>query len=138
MNKETVALTGAESAQQAMRWVRILTGLFFLPHVWSKINGFAGTVGFFEKAGFVPGELFVSVALVLELVAALTLVSGYFTKIGALLSVAVLAGAIYAQTVVNGLGWFWAGKGMEYLLFWMLLSVVIFVADWRRQPNLLR
>lgn len=121
----------------ALTLLRIVTGLFYLPHVLSKINGFAGTVGFFAKAGFHPAAFFVVFAGTMELAVGLALIFGIFTKYAALASTALMVVAAYAIIVVKGAGWYWNGGGIEYLVFWGLASLVIFVAEWRKQPGLL-
>lgn len=112
--------------------IRVLCGLFYFPHVWSKIADFDGTAGFFAAAGLVPGAVFVSLAMAAELVAGIGLTFGVLTRYAALVSAAVMAGAIYAILVVKGVGWYWAGGGIEYLVFWGLASLVVAADAWKR------
>lgn len=118
---------------QPINLIRILCGLFYFPHVWSKIVGFEGTTGFFTAAGLAPGAVFVSIAMVAELLAAIGLTFGILTRWAALISVGVMAVAIYATFVVKGLGWYWAGGGVEYLVFWGLASAVVAWSAWNNE-----
>lgn len=113
--------------------VRILCGLFYFPHVWSKIVGFEGTAGFFAQAGLAPGAVFVSLAMAAELLAGIGLTFGILTRYAALLSVGVMAVAAYAILTVKGFGWYWAGGGIEYLVFWGLASAAVAWDAWKKR-----
>lgn len=126
------------SASASMVALRLLVGLYYLPHVWSKISGFAGTVVFFGKAGFHPAEAFVVFSGAMELAVGLALVFGMWTRYAAVLSSVLLLVAAYAMATVNGLAWYWNVKGIEYLLFWAAASAIVCVDAWRRQPGGLR
>ncbi len=120
------------SLAQSMVFIRILCGLFYFPHVYSKIVGFDGTAGFFGAAGLAPGAVFVSIAMVAELLAGIGLTFGVLTRYAALVSVGIMIVAAYAVIVVNGAGWYWAGGGIEYLVFWGLASAVVAWNAWRK------
>lgn len=114
---------------------RILCGLFYFPHAISKITGFAGTVGFFTKAGFAPAEAFVVLSIVMELTCAIGLTFGVFTKYLGVVSAGLMVVAAYAIVQVYGLGWFWAGHGIEYLVFWGVASLAVALDAWNRNPG---
>lgn len=116
---------------------RILCGVFYFPHAISKIVGFAGTVGFFTKAGFYPPEAFVALSIVMELVCAVGLTFGLFTKYLGVVSAGLMAVAAYAIVAVYGLGWFWAQHGIEYLVFWGVASLAVALDAWNRSPGFL-
>lgn len=126
----------AGSGIRPLTLLRVLVGLFYFPHVYSKITAFQGTVAFFSKAGFNPGEFFVVFSGLAELGFGLALVFGFFTKYAALGSAGLMAVAAYAIIAVKGLGWFWAGGGIEYLVFWGLASLIVFIDAWRQEPGL--
>ncbi|MGC3962391.1 MAG: DoxX family protein [Rhodocyclaceae bacterium] len=121
----------------ALVLLRVLTGAFYLPHVLSKIVGFAGTVVFFGKAGFHPPEFFVIFSGSLELLVGLALIFGVLTKYAAIVSAGLMVVAAYATIVVKGPGWYWNVGGIEYLIFWGLASLIVFVSEWKRAPGLL-
>lgn len=112
--------------------IRMMCGLFYFPHVWSKIVGFEGTAGFFAAAGLAPAAVFVSLAMAAEFLAGVGLTLGILTRYAALLSAGVMAVAVYAMLTVKGLGWYWAGGGVEYLVFWGLASLVVALDAWKK------
>lgn len=126
----------AGTGVQPLTLIRIMVGLFYLPHVYAKITGFESTVAFFAKAGFSPAEFFVMFSGLAEVGFGLALVFGIFTKYAALGSAGLMVVAAYAMTNVKGVGWFWAGGGIEYLIFWGLISLIVFIGAWREQPGL--
>lgn len=114
---------------------RILCGLFYFPHAISKIIGFSGAVGFFSKAGLTPPEAFVVLSITMELVCGIGLTFGLFTKYVGIISAGVMAVAAYATVAVHGLGWYWAGHGIEYLVFWAIASLAVALDAWKRNPS---
>jgi putative oxidoreductase len=115
--------------------VRVLCGLFYIPHVIGKITGYAGTVAFFAKAGFQPPAFFVLLAMVMEAACAIGLILGIGTKYLGVVSAGLMAVAAYAIVATRGLGWFWAGGGIEYLCLWGFLSLAIAADAWKREPG---
>ena len=59
--------------------LRIMCGAFMLPNAWAKLRNPAGSVGFFEKAGYPYPQLFVKFATAFEFVAGTALVLGVYT-----------------------------------------------------------
>ncbi|UFN49360.1 DoxX family protein [Roseomonas sp. OT10] len=121
----------------AMTMLRVLLGLFYLPHFYSKVVGFESTSVFFAKAGFHPPGFFVAFSAAAELAVAVALILGLFTRYAALVSFVLMVVAAYAIIQVKGLGWYWSGGGIEYLVMWGLASLVVFVHAWREEPGLL-
>lgn len=115
--------------------VRVICGLFYFPHSISKIVGFAGTVGFFTKAGFYPPEAFVVLSVIMELTCAIGLTFGLFPKYLGIVSAGLMLVAGYATARVHGLGWFWAGHGVEYLVFWGVASLAVALDAWNKNPG---
>jgi putative oxidoreductase len=108
-----------------MDWLRILCGVWFIPHVMGKIQNFeAAAANTFSRAGFKPARTFVAVAIVLEIAASLGLVLGIQPKIAAALAVIVLGGAAYAVVKINGFNWRWQKQGPEYMIFWAMACVL--------------
>lgn len=121
---------------QPMTLLRLVVGVFYLPHVLSKITGFAGTIGFFGSVGFPAPEFFVGLALTMELIVAIAMITNVGVKYAAILSIGLMAVAAMAQFISKGPGWYWARGGIEYLVFWGLASVAVFLDDWRKNPGL--
>lgn len=104
--------------------LRILCGIWFLPHLIGKIRHADLAYLTFEKAGFKPGKLFLYATAAMEGVAMVGLVSGLYPKIAAALAVFVLAGAGYAVVKINGWNWRWQKQGPEFITFWAIACVL--------------
>ena len=102
----------------ALTALRILCGIWFLPHIVGKLRNMERAAPTFEKVGLRPGRMFVYLTVALEVVAGIGLVAGIFEKIAAALAVLVLAGASYAVIRINGFNWRWQKQGPEYMIFW--------------------
>ncbi len=100
--------------------LRILCGLWFLPHCWGKLSNIGPASLTFAKAGLRPPRVFVVLTVILELAAAAGMVLGIYPRFAALLAVVVLAGAAYAVVRINGLNWRWQKQGPEFVLFWAI------------------
>jgi putative oxidoreductase len=114
--------------------LRIMCGAFLIPHIAGKFADWApqaATVGFFEKAGFVPGAAWVYIAAGSEALAGAALVLGICTRYAALGAAAVLGIAAYALFAVKGFGWVWNKGGFEFPIFWAVTCVVIAVHEFK-------
>ncbi|MFG1400376.1 DoxX family protein [Xanthobacter sediminis] len=115
---------------------RILCGVFYFPHSISKIIGFTASVGFFTRAGFYPPELFVVMSITMELICGIGLTLGIGTKYLGVVSAGMMAVAAYAIIAIYGLGWFWGGHGIEYLVFWAVASLAVALNAWNENPGI--
>lgn len=104
--------------------LRVLCGIWFVPHLIGKSLNYDKAAGTFAAAGFLPGKLFVGLTIALEAVAATGLVFGVFPRLAAFLGVVVLAGASYAIVKINGINWRWQKMGPEFPLFWALVLML--------------
>ena len=59
--------------------VRLIAGIFLIPHVYSKLVG-SGTVGFFKAAGFKPPAFWMYVACVIEVSVAVSFLSNMYAR----------------------------------------------------------
>ncbi|WP_017760409.1 DoxX family protein [Pseudacidovorax intermedius] len=64
---------------------RVLIALLFLPAGWSKLTGFAGTVGYFGKIGVPMPEVAAVIAVVVELLVCLLFLVGFKTRLMAII-----------------------------------------------------
>jgi putative oxidoreductase len=103
--------------------VRIVCGLFFLPHTIAKLRNIERASQFFDKAGLVPPRLFVVLTTVLEVVAACGLISGLYPRLGATIAAGILLVAAGAIARVHALKWRWQHPGVEYMLFWAIICL---------------
>jgi len=104
--------------------LRILCGLWFIPHCFGKLRNIGPASGTFAKAGFHPPRLFVILTVALEILAGVGLVAGIYPRAAACLAVIVLAGASYAVIKINGLNWRWQKQGPEFMAFWALACLI--------------
>jgi putative oxidoreductase len=111
--------------------LRVMCGVFFIPHIFGKYTEREFTVGFFTKAGFNPPEPWIYFALGVETIAAAGLILGILTTYAALLAAAFLLAATVAVHRVSGGRWFWNLGGYEYTLFWALACVVVAIEAWQ-------
>ena len=119
--------------------LRIAAGAFMFPHAYGKFADIgtltlkAGTIGFFEKAGMVPGVFWTYLAAGAELAAGIFLVLGLCTRYASLGAAVILGVAAYALQVVKGFsGWTWNTGGYEYPVFWALVCITIAIEEFRR------
>jgi putative oxidoreductase len=103
--------------------VRIICGLFFLPHTIAKLRDIERAAGFFEKAGLRPPRIFVVLTALLEVTAAFGLISGWYPRIGATIAAGILLTAAAAIGRVHALRWRWQHPGIEYMLFWAIICL---------------
>jgi putative oxidoreductase len=104
--------------------LRILCGLWFVPHAFGKARNIERASLTFDKAGLRPPRLFVLLTLSMEVVAATGLLLGFHPRVAAALAVAVLLGATYATLKINGWNWRWQKQGPEYMLFWAAVCII--------------
>jgi putative oxidoreductase len=90
--------------------VRLIAGLFLIPHVYSKLVG-SGTVGFFKAAGFKPPAFWMYVACVIEASVAMSFLSNVFAR--------------YFGVLVNRGKWLWNFGGYEYCVFWAACCLAV-------------
>lgn len=108
--------------------LRILVGIYFLPHVTNLVVNRAAVIGLFEKAGLSPAPFLVSVTFVMEAVCCIALVLGVYTPWAAALAAIVLFVAAYAIFKTQGLKWLWVNGGLEFPIFWALVCVIVAIA----------
>jgi uncharacterized membrane protein YphA (DoxX/SURF4 family) len=104
--------------------LRILCGLFLIPHAWAKVFTRQGPLGFFTAAGYPNPGLFVTFGLIFEVVAALGLILGFYVVPLAWLTAVFLAVASASVYKLNK-KWLWNIGGCEYPLFWALCCVIV-------------
>lgn len=104
--------------------LRIVTGLWFLPHVIPKIAGFSGTAEFLANTGYYPGWFWAIVVILAETVVALMLAAGFLTRLAALILFIHMLNIIAFHwsngfMVVDG-GWEYAGLWAAAILVFLL------------------
>jgi putative oxidoreductase len=112
------------TAPYAALVLRLVLGVAFVAHLALKLFVFtpAGTAGFFASLGLPPALAYLT--MLGEAVAAVSLLLGIWTRIGALIGVPILFGAI---VMVHGpAGFFFTNPngGWEYPAFWAVALIV--------------
>ena len=105
--------------------MRIVCGVFFLPHTIAKLRNIDRASVLFDKVGFRPARPFVLLTTGMELVAAFGLISGLYPRTGAIVAAIVLIGAAYAIGRDHALMWRWQHPGIEYMLFWAIICLCV-------------
>lgn len=102
--------------------VRIVTGLFLVPHGAQKLFGFAGGIEA-TAAGFglAPASPLAYSVGAIEFFGGLCIALGVFTRPAAL--VAAIPSALAALVVHRPNGFFWTAGGLEYPLMWTVLCI---------------
>jgi len=105
--------------------LRITCGIFHLPHLIQKMNPFERALGTFAKSGFYPPALWLVLAIVVEALCTIGLTLGIYTKWAATLSAGFMLVVIYAILYAKGWVFLWNFGGIEFALFWLLVSVAV-------------
>src|SRR5208282_2486895 len=105
--------------------VRVLCGVFFLPHTIAKLRNIDRASLLFDKVGFRPPRFFVVLTTGLEIIAAFGLISGLYPRVAAVFAATILIGAAYAIARAHKLMWRWQHPGIEYMLFWAAVCLCV-------------
>lgn len=111
--------------------VRLMCGLFYVPHVMFKITGFEGSLAAFGKMGFQPPMFWVLLAIATEVICALGLTFNVYVQFVGLMSAGTMALAAYGTFATKGVHWMWNFGGVEYIAMWGIASFMLGVAAWR-------
>jgi putative oxidoreductase len=104
--------------------LRILCGVWFVPHLVGKVRNFGKATKTFESAGLKPGRVFIVLSLALEFVAAVGMAFGLYPTVATACALIVLLGAAYAVVRINGFRWRWQLMGPEFPLFWAIACIL--------------
>jgi putative oxidoreductase len=103
--------------------LRLICGLFFIPHIYGKFYEPAA-LGFFVAAKFEPPKVWMYVSGAIETVLTICLILGIFTTLaGAIACVHLLVAAFFVNRVTGK--WLWNIGGYEYCLFWAICCLVV-------------
>jgi len=108
---------------QGINILRLICGLFFIPHIYAKFFEPAA-LGFFVAAKFNPPKFWMYTACVIETVLTIGIIfvilPGFAAAI-ACLHMLVAAAAVYKVTGK----WLWNIGGCEYCLFWAICCLIV-------------
>jgi putative oxidoreductase len=105
--------------------LRIVCGLFLIPHLFVKFRSQEFVKGFMAKAGLRPPVVWLYTAFAVEIVASVGLIFGIYTAHAAILAGVFLLVAAYASYRVSDGKWMWNFGGAEYPLFWAIVCFVV-------------
>ena len=105
--------------------LRIVCGLFLIPHLFVKFKNQDFVKGFMAKAGLNPPAAWLYAAFVIEIVASVGLIFDILTVYAALLAGVFLVVAAWASWRVSSGKWMWNFGGAEYPLFWGLCCFAV-------------
>ena len=105
--------------------LRILCGVFLVPHLFVKFKNQDFVKGFMAKAGLNPPIAWLYGAFAVEIVASIGLILGLYTVYVALLTAAFLLVASFASWKTSEGKWMWNFGGAEYPLFWAICCIVV-------------
>jgi putative oxidoreductase len=111
--------------------VRLMAGLFYVPHVLFKLMGFSASVAAFGKMGFDPPLYWLLLAIVTETICAIGLTLNLYTRYIGLMSAGTMALAVYGTFATKGVHWMWNFGGVEYLVFWGVASLALAIYAWK-------
>ena len=104
--------------------VRVTVGVMLLPHGWAKVT--AGTTGvstYFARLGLEPSWIFTAIAMFNEVIGAILIAIGLFTRPIAALIVIEFLILLFVVHVPRGYGM--AVNGVEFPLFWLLMLIAV-------------
>jgi putative oxidoreductase len=112
------------TAPYAALLLRVSLGGLFLAHASLKLFVFtpAGTAKFFGSLGLPPTLAYVTMAL--EVIGAVALILGVWTRVAAIVLAPILLGAIFTVHGANGFFFNNANGGWEYPAFWIIALLV--------------
>lgn len=105
--------------------LRIICGLFLVPHLFVKFKNQDFVKGFMSNAGLRPPELWLYGAFAVEIVASIGLVLDILTFPLAVLTGIFLLVAAWASWRVSKGKWMWNFGGAEYPLFWAICCFAV-------------
>ncbi|MEX0590526.1 MAG: DoxX family protein [Xanthobacteraceae bacterium] len=111
--------------------LRIVCGLFFIPHLFVKFQNQDFVKGFMAKVGLNPPAAWLYGAFVVEIIATIGLVFGIYTVPVALLAAVFLLVAAWASYKYSDGKWIWNFGGAEYPLFWGICCLVVALQAWK-------
>lgn len=115
---------GEKWREEAYLILRVVTGLMFVMHGYSKVTmGVGAVTGFFGTVGVPLANIVAPVVVYGELIGGVALILGLFTHWVSKLNIVIILGAIYFVHLVNGYGA--ATGGYEYPL--MILAVCMYI-----------
>jgi len=104
--------------------LRVVTGLWLLPHGLPKIGNFGETAEFLAGLGYYPGWFWTLLVILTETVAAVMLAAGFLTRLAALM---IFIHMLNIVAFHSSNGFTWSDGGWEYPGLWAIAALVFLV-----------
>ena len=105
--------------------LRILCGLFLIPHFILKAKDIPQTIEVYRIWRLNPPKAWIYAGMTIEVICAIGLIFAIQTRTVAALAAAFLLVAAWACWRHSGGKWIWNFGGLEYPLFWAICCVVV-------------
>lgn len=105
--------------------LRIICGLFLIPHLFVKFRNQEFVKGFMAEAGLNPPVVWLYGAFAIEIVTSIALVFDIYTRYAAVVTGVFLLVASWASWRQSRGKWMWNFGGAEYPLFWAICCFVV-------------
>ena len=105
--------------------LRLICGLFLLPHFFAKATNLELTYKIYRDFRLYPEKAWVFSCMAIEIVCATGMVFAICTRYVALLEVVFLLVAAWAVWRYRQGKWLWNIGGYEYCLFWAICCAVV-------------
>jgi putative oxidoreductase len=105
--------------------LRLICGLFLVPHLFVKFRNQDFVKGFMEKAGLKPPIAWLYASFAVEIVCSIGLVLDLYTRQVAVVAGVFLLVASWASWRVSGGKWMWNFGGAEFPLFWAICCFIV-------------
>jgi len=111
--------------ESGMDYLRVLCGVFLLPHLIVKFQSQDFVKGFFAEAGLKPPTAWLYGAFAVEIASSPCLIFDLYAQYVAILTGVFLLVASYASWRVSKGKWMWNFGGAEYPLFWAICCFIV-------------
>jgi putative oxidoreductase len=105
--------------------LRIICGLFLLPHLYAKASDLPLTYKIYADFRLYPVKAWVFSCMALEIVCAIGMVFAICTRYVALIEAVFLLVAAWAVWRYSKGKWLWQTGGYEYCVFWAICCIVV-------------
>ncbi len=105
--------------------LRIICGLFLIPHLFVKFRNQDFVKGFMAEAGLNPPIVWLYGAFAVEIVTSIALVFDIYARYAAVVTGVFLLVASWASWRQSKGKWMWNFGGAEYPLFWAICCFVV-------------
>lgn len=116
------AMLGLDSG---IDYLRVLCGIFLLPHLVVKFQSQEFVKGFMTQAGLKPPTAWLYASFAIEIVTSIGLIFDVYAQYAAILAGVFLLVAAYASWRVSKGKWMWNFGGAEYPLFWAICCFIV-------------